>query len=228
MGGRDPLALRRHGPDHQPGPDVGEADRLRGQLASAVVEELSKQRDERQRATGAARPPRAGVASKSAGKCTWWDGLRKPARWPGVPVEVNTAATCPYHAKENLMAKQVSAAQALPRRARRPGPERRADGPVDAGGEGFRPHAVHVQDFIARLEGSGEFVDSQALSPEGTFVRYDVAGSTSGHRRPVRGDQGPHRRLDGDRRRHLRTRAGARRRVVGSPRSRRQADPRVA
>ena len=28
-------------------------------------------------------------------------------------------------------------------------------------------------DFAARLEKTGEFVDGQALAPEGTFVRYD-------------------------------------------------------
>ena len=33
-----------------------------------------------------------------------------------------------------------------------------------------------MDDFAARLEGTGEFVDSQALSPEGTFVRYDGEG----------------------------------------------------
>ena len=32
------------------------------------------------------------------------------------------------------------------------------------------------RDFAARLEGTGEFVDGQALSPEGTFVRYDGEG----------------------------------------------------
>ena len=31
-------------------------------------------------------------------------------------------------------------------------------------------------DFAARLEGTGEYVDGQALSPEGTFVRYDGEG----------------------------------------------------
>ncbi|WP_062351634.1 YciI family protein [Herbidospora yilanensis] len=39
--------------------------------------------------------------------------------------------------------------------------------------------AAHVQymvDFAARLEGSGEFVDSQGLSPEGAFVRYGGEG----------------------------------------------------
>ena len=34
----------------------------------------------------------------------------------------------------------------------------------------------YMSDFATRLEGTGEFVDSQALSPEGTFVRYDGEG----------------------------------------------------
>src|ERR1700737_3260954 len=34
----------------------------------------------------------------------------------------------------------------------------------------------YMADFATRLEGTGEFVDSQALSPEGTFVRYDGEG----------------------------------------------------
>jgi hypothetical protein len=33
-----------------------------------------------------------------------------------------------------------------------------------------------MRDFAARLEGTGEYVDGQALSPEGTFVRYDGEG----------------------------------------------------
>ncbi len=37
-------------------------------------------------------------------------------------------------------------------------------------------HVQYMQDFADRLEGTGEFVDSQALSPEGTFVRYDGEG----------------------------------------------------
>jgi hypothetical protein len=32
-------------------------------------------------------------------------------------------------------------------------------------------HVKYMNDFAARLEESGEFVDQQALSPEGTFVR---------------------------------------------------------
>ena len=34
----------------------------------------------------------------------------------------------------------------------------------------------YMRDFAARLEESGELVDSQALVPEGTFVRYDGEG----------------------------------------------------
>ena len=37
-------------------------------------------------------------------------------------------------------------------------------------------HIQYMRDFAARLEGTGEFVDGQALSPEGTFVRYDGEG----------------------------------------------------
>ena len=37
-------------------------------------------------------------------------------------------------------------------------------------------HLQYMQDFADRLEGTGEFVDSQALSPDGTFVRYDGEG----------------------------------------------------
>ena len=33
-----------------------------------------------------------------------------------------------------------------------------------------------MHDFAARLEETGEFVDSQALAPEGAFVRYDGEG----------------------------------------------------
>jgi hypothetical protein len=42
--------------------------------------------------------------------------------------------------------------------------------------EELSAHVQYMQDFAVRLEGSGEFVDSQALSPEGTFVRYDSEG----------------------------------------------------
>ena len=37
-------------------------------------------------------------------------------------------------------------------------------------------HLQYMADFASRLEGSGEYVDGQALSPEGTFVRHDGEG----------------------------------------------------
>ena len=37
-------------------------------------------------------------------------------------------------------------------------------------------HIQFMRDFAARLEGTGEFVDGQALSPEGAWVRYDGEG----------------------------------------------------
>ena len=37
-------------------------------------------------------------------------------------------------------------------------------------------HMQYMRDFAARLEETGEFVDGQALAPEGAFVRYDSEG----------------------------------------------------
>ena len=37
-------------------------------------------------------------------------------------------------------------------------------------------HMQFMHDFAARLEKSGEFVDGQALAPEGAWVRYDGEG----------------------------------------------------
>ena len=37
-------------------------------------------------------------------------------------------------------------------------------------------HVQFMHDFAARLEETGEFVDGQALAPEGAFVRYDGEG----------------------------------------------------
>jgi hypothetical protein len=37
-------------------------------------------------------------------------------------------------------------------------------------------HMQYMRDFAARLEESGEFVDSQALAPGGMFVRYGGEG----------------------------------------------------
>jgi hypothetical protein len=37
-------------------------------------------------------------------------------------------------------------------------------------------HIQFMSDFAARLQGTGELVDAQGLSPEGTWVRYDGEG----------------------------------------------------
>jgi hypothetical protein len=37
-------------------------------------------------------------------------------------------------------------------------------------------HIQYMRDFATKLKGTGEYVDGQALSPEGTFVRYDGEG----------------------------------------------------
>src|SRR3954447_24851183 len=42
--------------------------------------------------------------------------------------------------------------------------------------EEISAHMQYMREFAARLEGTGGFVDGQALAPEGTFVRYDGEG----------------------------------------------------
>ena len=89
-------------------------------------------------------------------------------------------------------------------------------------------HIQFMQRLRRRLEGSGEFVDGQALSPDGVWVRSDGEG-----RPPV--TDGPFAEtkdliagwmvIDVD---TLRAGDRARRRAVGRARRRRQADPRVA
>ncbi|MEU4315248.1 YciI family protein [Nocardia sp. NPDC024068] len=37
-------------------------------------------------------------------------------------------------------------------------------------------HMQFMRDFATKLEENGEFVDAQALAPEGAFVRFDGAG----------------------------------------------------
>lgn len=39
-----------------------------------------------------------------------------------------------------------------------------------------KAHVQYMNDFAARLERTGEYVDSQALSPNGVFVRFDGEG----------------------------------------------------
>lgn len=42
--------------------------------------------------------------------------------------------------------------------------------------EEISAHFKYMNDFAERLEQSGEYVDSQALAPEGAFVRFDGEG----------------------------------------------------
>ena len=42
--------------------------------------------------------------------------------------------------------------------------------------EEVEAHIRYMGDFAAKLEASGEFVDGQALAPEGMWVRYDGEG----------------------------------------------------
>ncbi len=42
--------------------------------------------------------------------------------------------------------------------------------------EEIAAHMQYMQDFADRLKETGEFVDSQALSPEGTWVQYGGEG----------------------------------------------------
>ncbi len=89
-------------------------------------------------------------------------------------------------------------------------------------------HVRYMDDFAARLESTGEFVDGQALSPEGTFVRYDGEG-----RPPV--TDGPFAEtkdliagwmvIDVDTYERALELAGE---LSAAPGRRRQADPRVA
>ncbi|MEU0789195.1 YciI family protein [Amycolatopsis sp. NPDC005961] len=42
--------------------------------------------------------------------------------------------------------------------------------------EEITAHVKYMQDFGTRLEETGEFVEHQALTPDGTFVRFDGEG----------------------------------------------------
>ena len=63
---------------------------------------------------------------------------------------------------------------------------RSAAKPADGGEQGIpmerwapeevEAHMAFMRDFSARLEGSGELIDGQALAPEGLWVRYGGEG----------------------------------------------------
>ncbi|MEV8442883.1 YciI family protein [Actinosynnema sp. NPDC051121] len=59
----------------------------------------------------------------------------------------------------------------------RGGPAAVNDAPMDQWTpEEISAHMRYMDDFVARIVRTGEHVDTQALSPEGTFVRFDGEG----------------------------------------------------
>jgi hypothetical protein len=76
-----------------------------------------------------------------------------------------------YRTKENVVAKYLLL------KHYRGAPASINDVPMDQWTpEEFSAHVKYMDDFADRLKGTGEFVDEHALSPEGTFVRYDGEG----------------------------------------------------
>src|SRR3546814_3260623 len=59
----------------------------------------------------------------------------------------------------------------------RGGPPSKNDVPMDKWTpDEVAAHIGFMNDFAARLEGTSEFIDGQALSPDGVWVRYDGEG----------------------------------------------------
>src|SRR4051794_16869166 len=120
---------------------------------------------------------------------------------------------------------QVPAAQALPRR---PGARRghRPDGSVGAGGgRRTRPVDARLRD---QARGDGRVREPPGALPGGHLRPLRRRGPAAGHRRAVRGDEGPDRRLADHRRGDLRASDRGGRRVLGRAGPGRPADLRVA
>ncbi len=94
--------------------------------------------------------------------------------------------------------------------------------------EEISAHVRYMNDFAARLEKTGEFVDGQALAPEGSWVRYDGEGRPPVTDGPFAETKDLIAGLDGDRRRQPRARRRTGRGAVGRARRGWPADPRVA
>jgi hypothetical protein len=77
----------------------------------------------------------------------------------------------PHSTEENIMAKYLL----LKHYRGAPAPVN--DVPMDRWTpEEISAHMQYMQDFADRLEKTGEYVDGQALAPEGAWVRYDGEG----------------------------------------------------
>ena len=117
------------------------------------------------------RSPAAGAVARSQrtedGKKKMWPTMSRTA-WRLRPRA--HAATRPPHLKEIGM-------KYLLLKHYRGAPEAVNDVPMDQWTpDEIDDHVRYMEEFAARLEGTGEYVDGQALSPEGTFVRYDGEG----------------------------------------------------
>src|SRR5690606_20587105 len=93
---------------------------------------------------------------------------REPAR--GSVPGGNTPTTGPTHTEDTM-------AKYLLLKHYRGAPAPVNDVPMDQWTpEEVSAHMRYMEDFAARLERNGEFVDAQALSMAGTYVRYDGEG----------------------------------------------------
>ncbi|HEV2809224.1 MAG TPA: YciI family protein [Acidimicrobiales bacterium] len=91
--------------------------------------------------------------------------------WMSAPSHGECGQRGRRHTKENSMAKYLL----LKHYRGAPAPVN--DMPMDQWSpDEVEAHIQFMRDFATRLEGTGEFVDGQALSPEGVWVRYDGEG----------------------------------------------------
>jgi hypothetical protein len=87
------------------------------------------------------------------------------------PSQGQTRQPWPHHTKETSMTKYLLL------KHYRGAPEAVNGVPMDQWTpKEIEDHLQYMADFATRLEGTGEYVDGQALSPEGTFVRHDGEG----------------------------------------------------
>jgi hypothetical protein len=90
---------------------------------------------------------------------------------PRLRPRIEHGQKAPYRTKEIQMAKYLLL------KHYRGAPAAANDVPMDQWApKEVDAHMQFMRDFGSRLEETGEFVDAQALSPEGAFVRYDGEG----------------------------------------------------
>jgi hypothetical protein len=79
--------------------------------------------------------------------------------------------------EQPILIRETTMAKYLLLKHYRGGPAPVVDVPMDQWSQQeISDHIGYMARFAARLEETGEFVDGQAVPPEGTFVRYDGEG----------------------------------------------------